>query len=299
MKVRVIINPSSGRQTVQKQAKQIIDKLVQDKTFRQVDIIQTTGAGDAFEAARDFQPWQTDLVMAVGGDGTVNEVVNGLMAGRHLQTPLTILPAGTVNDFAYSMDIPRETDAYCAMLRSFKTRRVDVGRAGDKFFLNVAAGGVLTDVAYKTPSEAKTVLGQLAYLINGAIDLPGQLWQTISIDLISNQKSISEEVMLFIISNTKSVGGFRSLAPDAKVDDGLLDVLVVHKMNWYDFLPLMVKLMNGEHISHKGISYFQTDKLKIICKDACNVPLDLDGEEGGNLPVEISVKKQAIPLIIP
>lgn len=299
MKVRVIINPSSGRQTVQKQAKQIIDKLVQDKTFRQVDIIQTTGAGDAFEAARDFQPWQTDLVMAVGGDGTVNEVVNGLMAGRHLQTPLTILPAGTVNDFAYSMDIPRETDAYSAMLRSFKTRRVDVGQAGDKFFLNVAAGGVLTDVAYKTPSEAKTVLGQLAYLINGAIDLPGQLWQTISIDLISDQKRISEEVMLFIISNTKSVGGFRSLAPDAKVDDGLLDVLVVHKMNWYDFLPLMVKLMNGEHISHKGISYFQTDKLKIICKDACNVPLDLDGEEGGSLPVEISVKKQAIPLIIP
>lgn len=299
MKVRVIINPSSGRQTIQKQAKQIIDKLVQDKTFRQVDIVQTTGAGDAFEAARDFQPWQTDLVMAVGGDGTVNEVVNGLMAGRHMQTPLSILPAGTVNDFAYSMDIPRETDAYCDMLRKFKTRRVDVGRAGEKYFLNVAAGGVLTDVAYKTPSEAKTVLGQLAYLINGAIDLPGQLWQTVSVEIISEQRTISEEIMLFIVSNTKSVGGFRNLAPSASVDDGLLDVLVVHKMNWYDFLPLLVKLMNGEHITHKGISYFQTDHLKVLCKDACNVPLDLDGEEGGSLPVEITVKKQAIQLIIP
>lgn len=299
MKVRIIINPSSGRQTIQKQARLIIDRLVQDKTFSQVDIVQTTGSGDAFAAARDLLPWQTDLVMAVGGDGTVNEVVNGLMTGRHLQTPLTILPAGTVNDFAFSMNIPKETDAYCNMLRKLNTKRVDVGKAGDKYFLNVAAGGVLTDVAYKTPSEAKTILGQLAYLINGAIDLPGQFFQTISIDLKSEQKCISEEIMLFIISNTRSVGGFRNIAPSASVDDGLLDVLVVHRMNWYDFLPLLVKIMNGEHTSHRGISYFQTDHLSILCKDTCNVPLDLDGEEGGSLPVEISIREKAISLVIP
>lgn len=298
MKVRVIINPSSGRQTIQKQAYQIIDKLVADRTFTQVEIIQTSGAGDAMRAARDLKPWQTDLVMAVGGDGTVNEVVNGLMAGNH-KTPLTILPAGTVNDFAYSMNIPKDTATYCDMLRKFKLREIDAGLAGDKYFLNVAAGGVLTDVAYKTPSDAKTVLGPLAYLINGAMDLPGQLWQTVPVRVESDQELIEDEIMLFIISNTRSVGGFRNLAPQASVDDGMLDVLIVRKMSWIDFLPLLFKLVNGEHISHKGIIYFQTEKLHISCGNSCSVPLDLDGEEGDHLPITISTVKGALRLVVP
>jgi diacylglycerol kinase (ATP) len=298
MNVRVIVNPSSGRQIVQKQVANIIKRLVDDNTFKQVDVIRTTGKGDAYKAACDFQPWQVDLVMAVGGDGTVNEIVNGLIDGKH-QTPLAILPAGTVNDFAYSMGIPRDTAKYCKMLREFKTVWADVGQAGSHYFLNVAAGGILTDVAYKTPSEAKTVLGQLAYVINGALDLPTQLLQTVPVRFKADDREIEDEIMLFIVSNTSSVGGFRNLATAASVSDGLLDVTIVHRMKWYDFLQLMVQLMNGEHHSHKGISYFQTRKLEITCLSSCNVPLDLDGEQGDTLPVTIRTIPGAIRLVIP
>lgn len=298
MNARVIINPSSGRQTVQKQTDAIIEKLVADHTLKQVEIIKTAGAGDAYKAARDFQPWQADLILVVGGDGTVNEVVNGLLDGNH-QTPLAILPAGTVNDFAGSMNIPRDTAKYCAMLRQFKTMRVDVGQAGKQYFLNVAAGGVLTDVAYKTTSEAKTVLGQLAYVINGALDFPSALLQTVTARFEADDRVIEDEIMLFIISNTSSVGGFRNLAPSASVTDGLLDVLIVYKQNWLDFLQLMVMVVNGDHMNHKGVSYFQTRALNISCKSTCKVPLDLDGELGEQLPVRVRNIPSAIRLIVP
>jgi len=166
MRARVIINPSSGRQTLQRKAERLTKTLLADGTFSDVDIIRTTGAQDAYIAARYYQDWQFDLILAVGGDGTVNEVVSGLLDGKH-QTPLAILAAGTVNDFAYAMKLPRSDNAMAKMIRQGKTRLIDVGQANDRFFVNVAAGGLLTDVAYKVSSDAKTVLGTLAYFSRG------------------------------------------------------------------------------------------------------------------------------------
>ena len=154
MKARVIINPSSGRQFFQRNVSRIVEKLSRDKILREVSTVYTQGAGDAFEAASCIKTGEYDFLLAVGGDGTVNEVVNGLMYGGS-DTPLSILPAGTVNDFAYAMRLPREVTPYCAMIKSFHTIPIDVGKAGDNYFLNVAAGGMLTDVAYKVPSESK------------------------------------------------------------------------------------------------------------------------------------------------
>lgn len=298
MRARVIINPSSGRQIFQKNAERIVELLLADGTFQQADIIKTAGGGDAYKAARYFQPWQYDLIFAVGGDGTVNEVVNGLMAGQH-QTPLAILPAGTVNDFAYALHLPREVADVCQMIKRCNTVKIDVGKAGSQYFLNVAAGGMLTDVAYKVPSDAKTVLGQLAYVLEGARDLPSQIYRTVSISIHSPGYVVEDEVLLFIISNTNSVGGFRSLAPEASVTDGLLDVVVIHKANLLDLLPLMVQMANGVHVKNPLITYFQTAELTIDCLDHCPIALDVDGERGGFLPIQVSVLPQALTLVVP
>lgn len=298
MRARVIINPSAGRQLVQRNADRIIERLLDDKTISHADIIKTQGKNDAYQSARYFKPWEADFVMAVGGDGTVNEVVNGLLDGSH-QTPLAILPAGTVNDFANAMKLPRDVNDFCAMIRRFNTLAVDAGKAGKHYFLNVAAGGMLTDVAYKVPSEAKTVLGKLAYLISGAIDMQNQRFKPISVNIQSDQKRFEDEILLFIVSNSSSVGGFRNLAPQASVQDGMLDVLIIHKQNIFELVPVLLQMVNGDHISNNRITYFQTSRLEINCREDCLIPLDLDGEQGQNLPVVIEARPGALQLLVP
>ena len=298
MRIRAIINPSAGRQLVQKNADKVIRMLLNEGTIHQVELIETRGSGDAYRAAFDFKPYQVDMVMAVGGDGTVHEVVNGLIDGHH-QTPLAIFPAGTVNDFATAMKIPRDPDEYADMIRRFSVRSVDVGKAGDRYFFNVLAGGMLTDVAYKTPPETKTVLGQLAYIISGALDLPAQLFRSIPITIESEGIWIEDDIRLFLVSNTTSVGGFRCLAPQASFEDGLLDVLVVHKQGLFELLPLVVQLMNGDHVTNSKISYFQTRSVRISSRDPAPVALDLDGEQYGALPVTVTAVPDAIRLVVP
>ncbi len=299
MRLRVIINPTAGRQMVQKNAHKVVRSLISSGIVRQAEIIETNGAGDAYKAAFDINTYSVDLIMAVGGDGTVHEVVNGLINGGH-QTPLAIFPAGTVNDFATAMQIPKDPEAYVEMIRRFKVRKVDVGKVGDRYFFNVLAGGILTDVAYKTPSESKTLLGQLAYIINGALDLPSQLFNVIPITIEADGVRIEEDVLLFLVSNTTSVGGFRCLAPDASFEDGLLDVLVVHRQGILELLPLLVQLMNGYHVTNSKISYFQARTVRISSRDRTSpVPLDLDGEQYGQLPVTVTAVPEAINIIVP
>lgn len=298
MKVRVILNPSAGRQLLQKQVERILQQLLADKTVNQVDMIRTNGKGDAYAAAREFVPWEVDLVLSVGGDGTVNEIVNGLIDGQH-KTPLAILPAGTVNDFASYMHLPRDVDKFCNMVRKFRTVAVDAGCAGSAYFLNVAAGGLLTDVAYKVPSEAKTALGQLAYLIGGAIDLPNQIYKSIPIQITSDEQVFADDILLFIVANSSSVGGFRNLAPLASVQDGLLDVIIIHRQGVFDLLPLLAQMVNGDHLKNNRITFFQTRHLKVSCRENIKVQLDIDGEPGEILPLEISVRPEAINLLIP
>ncbi|MBP1757606.1 MAG: YegS/Rv2252/BmrU family lipid kinase [Firmicutes bacterium] len=297
MRARVIINPSSGRQTVQRQADRLIEVLLADGTLTHVDTIRTLGAGDAYRAARYYQDWQFDLILAVGGDGTVNEVISGLLDGKH-NTPLAIMPAGTVNDFAYAMGLPRAESKFRKMIRDGKNKLVDVGRVNNHYFLNVAAAGLLTDVAYKVPSDVKTVLGNLAYVIEGARDL-SQTMEPIRIRLETPDRIVEEDVLLFIVANTTSVGGFRNFAPSASVTDGLLDVVIVHRQNFLELLPLLVQMANGVHVNHPKITYFQASSIKVECLDRAEVSLDIDGERGDNLPVEISILPKALRLIVP
>ena len=298
MRARMVINPSSGRMTSQKVAERVIESLMADGTLTHVDTIQTQKVRDAYQAARVFHDWQYDLFIAVGGDGTINEVVSGLLDGHH-QTPLAIIPAGTMNDFAVARNLPRTESKICDMIRGRNMEIVDIGRANSQYFVNVAAAGLLTDVAYKVPVESKTVLGQLAYVLEGARDLSTQMIRPLHMHFETDDRQFDEDILLFLVTNTSSVGGFRNLAPEALVDDGLLDVMIVHRQNVLELLPLLVQLVNGDHVNNPKITYFQTSRLKVTCAEPCDVPLDLDGEFGGNLPVDIKVLPKALRLLVP
>ncbi|MEG1537760.1 MAG: diacylglycerol kinase family lipid kinase, partial [Clostridiales bacterium] len=298
MRIKVIYNPASGRRVIQKNLEQIIGKLLMQETASTMDIHQTLGGNDAELAAQSIKPGQYDLLIGCGGDGTINQLVNGIIKGNS-RIPLAILPAGTVNDFAYSLHLPTEVDRFCEMVKTFRLKQVDVGRANGNYFINVAAFGMFTDVAHTTSADFKSVLGKLAYYLQGVKEAQN-IFSTFPVSMQSNEKNINGDFMLCLISNSQSVGNMRRLMSKAKVDDGLLDVLLLKRKQLLpqlrelaDPANLLDKLLKGELENDPSLVYFQTAKVQFTMPAGQTTELDLDGEAYGHLPVTIEAMPRA------
>jgi len=298
LRIKVIINPSSGRQNSREFVEDVVTHLLDLGKLARVDMMFTQKGGDAETFASETPSGDYDLVLAVGGDGTVNEVVNGMLKAK-VDLPLAIYAGGTVNDFATFMNLPSDPFSFAEMLIAFQTANVDVGLAKDRYFLNVLAGGLMTDIAYKVPSDAKATLGRIAYWLEGAKDLTTNTLSSFPIRVESKEESFEFNASLFIVSNSKSVGGIRKLLPYAELCDGLLDVLVVSKLAVADILPLLGQLLTGNHLKNDNVIYFQTSELKIFNQSESLLRLDLDGEAGPNLPISIKNIPHALRIIVP
>ena len=297
LKLKIIVNPSSGRERARINVEDTISYLASQKVLERADICYTSKQYDATEFAMNVRQEEYDILMAVGGDGTVNEVVTGMQRGN-IKLPLAIYTSGTVNDFATSLKLPSEPSDFARMLMNHHKINVDCGRVNDRYFLNVLAGGLLSDVAYKVPSELKTNLGPVAYWIEGIKDF-NSLTKTIPLHIEADGESHDIDATMFFISNTRSVGGFKRLMVEAELNDGLLDVLVISKVKYTDVLPLFNKIAMGEHLESDKVLYFQTDKMVMSTTSTDPVVLDVDGEEGPELPATIECIKNAVTLIVP
>lgn len=303
MKGLFIINPSSGRQNFKENLNQIAGKLIMDKIVPTIDVFYTKKKDDAKNRVALLTEGEYDFVVSVGGDGTLNEVVNGLILSES-NIPLAIISSGTVNDFATYLHLPgaADVDTFCQMIKDFKLKEVDAGKINDEYFINVIAGGILTDIAYKVPKDRKAILGKMAYYIEGALELPKQL----SGDLMRIEYEVDgvtkqEEVIVFIIANSRSVGGFLGAAPLASVSDGLLDILILKKVEIHQVADLVMKFFAGEHLQHPAVEYIQTNEIKLReVGDDTNISIDYDGEllESG-LPIDVKVIPKALKIIVP
>lgn len=300
MKGLFIINPSSGKQNIDSMLREIMATLILDQICSHVDVSYTKGKDDAKNRAAELKPGDYDFIVSVGGDGTLNEVTNGLILSES-NIPMAIISAGTVNDFATYMKLPQTADGFCQMIKDFQTKKVDVGRVNNEYFINVLAAGMLTDIAYKVPKDKKAVLGKMAYYLEGVKEFPKQLSQNMTLTFNSKEYSGTEDIMLFLVANSKSVGGFADAAPLASVSDGYLDVMIIKKMALLTEAPdLIFKLFQGEHPKHPSIEYFQTKELSVLpTEQTAGIAIDYDGEilEEG-LPVDISIVPEALNLII-
>ena len=245
----------------------------------------TIGEGDATLAASEAADRDYDMIIAAGGDGTLYEVINGL-ANKPNRPPLGILPLGTTNDFARATGIPKHWEYACDLIISQYTRPIDVGKANDRYFINIAGGGSLTELTSDVPSKLKTMVGQLAYYMKG-IEKMTRLRPTELKFEAEDVGIFQDEYMMFLICNSNSVGGFEKLAPESKLDDGLLDVMLIRKMNLAEFIRLVTMALRGEHLNESHVTYFRTSKMKVTTPDY--VQLNLDGEYGGVLPCTFSV----------
>ena len=168
-RARIIYNPTSGREIFKKHLPDVLAKL--ENAGYETSCHATTGPGDATEAARIAVKRKYDIVIAAGGDGTFNEVVNGL-AEQEYRPKLGLIPVGTTNDFARALHIPRDILAATDVIVNGQTIPIDIGRMNDKYFVNIAGGGRITELTYEVPIKLKTMLGQLAYYIKGIEMLP-------------------------------------------------------------------------------------------------------------------------------
>lgn len=292
-KVKIISNPSSGRQLIQRKLDYLCKLLIDDGYL--VGKFTTEKKDDAmFETIKACkEDW--DIIIACGGDGTVNEVAKGI-ANSDRKVPVAILSAGTVNDFANHINLPKNVTEFYNMIKREKTIDVDLGRVNDECFVNVAAGGLLANVGYQVQPQAKAILGRMAYYLEGLREIPKQLFEPINVEFESEEYINKEEILLFLISNSSSIGGFKKLAPEANVSDGYLDVVIIKKSDMQDLANIFFSIFRGEHINHPNVSYFKSKKITISTED--NVSIDIDGEYGGKLPATFEVVPKAFKIII-
>ncbi|WP_172254079.1 diacylglycerol kinase [Saccharibacillus deserti] len=285
-RARLIYNPTSGREEMRRRLPDILQRL--DEGGIETTVHATTGEGDATLAAIDAARRGYDIVIAAGGDGTIYEVVNGLANQEH-RPDLGVFPLGTTNDLSRALGISRQWEDYCDLVLRGESRPIDVGRANDRYFINIAGGGSLTELTYEVPSRLKTMIGQLAYYFKGVEKMVNLSPMQLKIEA-EGQGEIEGEFMVFLIGNTNSVGGFERLMPDARIDDGLLDVILLKKCNLAEFIRVVSMAQRGDHFNDPNVIYFRTKRLEVTSPN--DVLLNLDGELGGRLPGVFEVLPQ-------
>ncbi|MGH7720404.1 MAG: diacylglycerol/lipid kinase family protein [Gemmatimonadaceae bacterium] len=236
-----------------------------------VDPRVTWEPGDAARFAREGAARGVDAVVALGGDGTVNEVLNGLDGSS---VPLGIIPIGTANDFARQVGIPDDTDHAMDVVLQREPVRIDTAQLNGRRFLNVSSGGVGAETTADTPAGAKETLGPLAYAITGVRKItelePGRA--TFSAPGVQ----LDCGYLIFGVGNARATGGGTRITPRASVTDGLLDVCIVEEMPLASFAKLLLKLRKGEHLGESGVHYLQLPWLTIRAPDP--IPVNADGE---------------------
>ena len=236
-----------------------------------------------------------DLIIAAGGDGTVNEVVNGALeagwAGR-----LGIVPTGTANDFAIGMEIPRTIPEAFRVAAEGTPRPVDVARLNERHFVNVSTGGFGATATEETPSEAKRLLGPWAYVITGVKKF-SELRPSFARFTTPDGEAFEGEVMLFAVGNAKRTGGGSMLTPRAELGDGQLDVMIVPAMPRMDFVALLPDLRAGTHLDNPQVLYFRTEVLEVESDEDLSV--NVDGEPIHGNRFRYSLLDSPLTLMVP
>jgi diacylglycerol kinase (ATP) len=207
----------------------------------------------------------------VGGDGTVNAVVNGLDG---YDVPLGIIPLGTANDFATQVGIPADADHAMDVILQRKPRRIDTASLNGRRFLNVSTGGVGAQTTAETPADSKESLGAMAYAISGVLKF-AELPRSVG-SFRGDGISYEGEFLMFAVGSTQAAGGGTRVTPQASVTDGLIDVCVVEGMGRAEFARTALRIKRGEHVGSPGVHYAQMEHVTI--ESEMPISVNVDGE---------------------
>lgn len=290
-KTFVILNPVAGSvgdvATLVERIRNLLD----------AEVCITAEPGGAMQSAKTALRKRYDMVVAAGGDGTLNEVVNGLREDTS-SIVVGLIPLGTGNDFARTLDLPTEVDKAIALLLAGRTRAIDLVRVTSdemRYFVNVSTGGFSGLVDEKLTPEMKKTWGPLAYLRSATAALP-ELRAYRTTVLLDNAESFTLNLCDVVIANGRYVAGGMRIAPEASVDDGLLDIILIQERSPAELAFLAAQVALGNHLSSDAIVFRRAAKVTVNSQPGMS--FNVDGELVGNEPAEFEVLPRALQFIV-
>lgn len=291
--ILIIVNPCSGKGKVSKYVPQICDNL--EKQGYELEVIYTSPTHNAREIIEEYVRY-IDAVVVCGGDGTLNEVINGII-NCHKRIDVTFVPFGTTNDFARTVKIPRNKYTLSRKLSKYNKVDTDIGKFNNKYFYYVAAFGVCTSVSYKTNQKEKNKYGKLAYYKQGIKDLKNiKPYKT---TIVTDNEIIKDEFIYGSVTNSISIGSFKWFRKnDVSINDGRFEVVLIKKpKNICGLIKIFVSILTKRY-DQKNIFYLQSKHLQFDFEEGTD--WTLDGEYGGNVTnLLIENNKKRIGLLIP
>jgi YegS/Rv2252/BmrU family lipid kinase len=290
MKAKLIVNPFAGGGRGKAILPKTVEKLKREGI--EVDVHVSEVQGDVLKASKEAAERNYKLVIADGGDGTVNEVINGIV---ETNITLGIIPSGTVNLFAREVGIPLNPLKACELIRRGNVRRIDLGRAGVRYFLMMAGVGFDAHVIKEVEPWFKEIFGVAAFSIPLIKTLLNYKPTQMSIEM--DGELIKRKGYFVIISNIPSYIPSLKTAPSARFDDGYLDVCILKRRGAVDILRYFVGFLLGKHKSFSDVELFKVRKISVSSKDS--VLVHTDCEVVGTTPMEFSVVPKALKIILP
>jgi YegS/Rv2252/BmrU family lipid kinase len=281
----VILNPAARGARVQRLRAQV------EKLARGSVLCATSDAGQAEALARNAAEEGYQRIVAAGGDGTVNEIVNGI-AGYDVS--LGLLPLGTMNVFATELGLPLNDLAACwKIIQRNRTDQVDLPRANRKHFVQLAGVGLDAQAVKETSRAFKRSFGPLSYLIS-AVQIASR---TPPVLRIESEEAIAGEGSFVLVGNGRLYGGRFPFFKQAVMNDGLLDVIVFKRLNYVDIIRYLQDVVFTPQISSPEVEYFQTKRVRVTSDES--VPVEIDGELIGNCPVEFKIRAGGLRVLTP
>lgn len=294
-KLLFIYNPHSGKGKIKSKLSDIVESFVLAEY--EVTIYSTRAKGDATTLVIECcQETDYDIVACSGGDGTLNEIVCGVMQ-LEKRPKVGYIPSGTTNDFATSLKIYKDMNKAAETIGSGKVFRCDIGAINERFFTYVVGFGAFTEVSYETSQAAKNTLGRLAYILEGAKRLTSLKSYHITIEYDGN--IIEDDFIYGMISNSESVGGFKLMGKrEVSLDDGRFEIFMIRMPKNLIDLQNIINSLLMEKENDKFIFTASTDQVTLHSSEP--ISLSVDGEYGGSYEdIEITNYKKAVEFLVP
>ena len=291
-KLLFVYNPRAGKEMLKPRLSDVLDIFV--KAGYEVTVHPTQAYRDAYYQIKEYEVGKYNLIACSGGDGTIDEVATGMMKRREMGkdvVPVGYIPAGTTNDFAKSLHIPRKPLAAADNAVKGVPFPCDIGKFNDSVFVYIAAFGIFTDVSYETDQAVKNVLGHMAYILEGAKRI---------FNIPSYKIKVEHDEFIFgMVTNSRSVGGFSNMVGKNIVfDDGLFEVTLIKTPKNPIALQEIIAALLIEQVDTKHMYTFKTKKITFDSVE--EIPWTLDGEFGGEQDyVEIENVQKAMEIMVP
>lgn len=290
-KALLVYNPISGQRSISGKLDYAIDMFMKKDILLQPYRIINDVEGRLLSVIKEEK---YDFIVASGGDGTINSIAN-LMLKNNIDVPLGVIPTGTCNDFARSLNIPGDFKKCLEIILRGNTTSVDVGLInGEKYFLDTCAAGLFVDVSYNTNNELKKNLGPLAYYLKALTELKNI--KPMKLKVKADGEVIEHKFLIFLVLNGRHAAGFYNLNKKADMSDGYMDIMLIKKCPNVDIVGMLINTLQSNLVNNKNVKILKAQNCEIIGDP--DIELSVDGEKWKGLPINIQCVHKALKVFV-